>query len=85
MIRRVEQKKMLTNIYLITLAANPENQLDIMPAGSLHFPYLERSCPLIIGIAAGYEEALELVGTIVTEVYQQTGDVRIRDYLETGK
>ncbi len=70
------------NTYLITLAANPANQLEIFSVHQLRFSYIRRNCPMILGIASGREEALEVFLEIVGQVYRETGDVRIRDYFE---
>ena len=56
-IRRVERGKPVGDIYLITLASNPENLLDIFRANMLLQKPLARMCPLIVGIAEGYGEA----------------------------
>ena len=39
----------------------------------------------IIGLAQGYAEALELVRSIIEEVYQNTGDVDVKSYLRGRK
>ena len=39
----------------------------------------------IIGLAKGYAEALELVRSIIEEVYQNTGDVDVKSYLQIGR
>ena len=39
----------------------------------------------IIGLAKGYAEALELVCSIIEEVYQNTGDVDVKSYLRGRK
>ena len=39
----------------------------------------------IIGLAKGYAEALELVRSIIEEVYQNTGDVDVKSYLRGRK
>ena len=36
----------------------------------------------VIGLAKGYEEALEIIEQIVNEVYQETGTAEIRTWLE---
>lgn len=70
------------NTWLITLAANPENQLEIFSVHQLRFSYIQRNCPMILGIASGYREALEVLEVIVKEVLEATGDVKIREYFE---
>ena len=36
----------------------------------------------VIGLAKGYEEALQVVATIIEETYQNTGDVDVWNYLK---
>lgn len=81
---QIERQHYVGRTFLVTLAANPENQLDILPVCELHFPYIRRNCPMIVGIALGREEALELVQAIVQEVYESTGGVDLRGYFESG-
>ena len=83
LIREIDGEKYRGNIYLITLAANPENQLEILSVHQLRFSYIRRNCPLILGIASGYEEALDVLKKMVEEVYEATGDVKIREYFES--
>lgn len=80
LIAEIEAGQYRGNTYLITLAANPANQLEIFSVQQLRFPYLRRNCPLIVGLASGRRAALRLTEEIVREVYQNTGDTKIRDY-----
>lgn len=72
------------NIYVITLASNEHNLLDIIPAQEL----LQKGYPkrglYIVGLAKGYEEAVEVAVSIVDEVYQATGTFAVRSYLTAG-
>lgn len=72
------QKK---DAYLITLASNEANLLDIYPANTMLWPYFRKNNVLIIGIAKGYEEAVELACHIVAEVYTATAGFDIRSYI----
>lgn len=74
------------SIYVIAFASNRQNLLDIIPAWEL----MQKSYPgkkemQIIGLAKGYVEALELVRSIIEEVYQNTGDVDVKSYLRGRK
>ncbi|MDO5346160.1 MAG: hypothetical protein Q4E91_10470 [Lachnospiraceae bacterium] len=80
LIAEIEDQKYRGNTYLITLAANPENQLDIFSVQELRFPYLRRNCSLIVGLASCRESALLLTERIVQDVYESTKDVKIRDF-----
>ena len=81
-IRKVKVGVGVIDIYLITLAKNPEDQLDIFSANMLLQKPLRRTCPLIVGIAYGYEEACELVVRMAMEVYDKTGQMHIRKFIE---
>lgn len=69
------------NIYVITLASNERNLLDIIPAKEL----LQRGYPKqemhVVGLAKGYDEAVEVATSIVDEVYHNTGAFDVRSYL----
>lgn len=69
------------NIYVITFASNPANLLDIIPAQEL----LQKGYPkrdlFVIGLAKGYTEAVDVVMSIIDEVYRQTGAFAVKDYL----
>ena len=68
------------NTYLITLAANPENMLEILSVHQLAFSYLRRTCPMIVGIACCRESALLLLERMINEIYEKTGTLKIREY-----
>lgn len=68
-------------IYVITLASNRQNLLDIIPSYEL----MQRGYPkrdmVIVGLAKGYDEAVEVAASIVDEVYRNTGAFAVRTYL----
>lgn len=59
--------------YILTPPSNGKNVLDIYPATTLSQPYYKEQDLLIIGIAADYDDAAELAGKIVSELYRKTG------------
>ncbi|MBO5303866.1 MAG: hypothetical protein J6A92_07440 [Lachnospiraceae bacterium] len=69
-------------IYVITLAANPANLLDIIPSWELLQKYYPKKDLYIIGLAGDYDEALVLAGKIVQEVYTKTKGFDIRSYIK---
>ena len=69
-------------IYVIAFASNSQNLLDIIPAWELMQKSYPKKQMKIIGLAKGYEDALELVRTIIDETYQNTGDVDVWKYLK---
>lgn len=67
-------------IYVIAVSSSPGNLLDIIPSWELMHKYYPKSELLIVGVDKGYENAMELAGMIVMDVYQKTGDFRVREY-----
>ncbi len=80
-IRKLKTNAGMLNVYLITLAANGRDLFDIISSSYLQQKALRRNLPMIVGIAWGYEEALELVKEMIQEVFQETKDVQVRAYL----
>ena len=83
-IRRLNARKIVSGIYLVTLASNEKNQLDIIRAYHLVQPVVYRMCPMGVGIASGYEEAVELGIQITKESVEKTGKADLRKYLMQG-
>lgn len=82
LIRRINAGAGVVDVYLITLARNPRDQLDIFSANELLQKVRRQSCPVIVGLCCGYWEALELVQRLVRETYRQTGTGQVRRWLE---
>ncbi len=68
-------------IYVITLASNPQNLMDIIPAWELMQKHYPKKNIWIVGLAKGYNEAVEVVIRILMEVYEHTGAFGVREYL----
>lgn len=81
-IQGIRGERCRPGIYVITPASNGNNILDIYPAMILKNPYYKKKELLVLGIADGYQEALELAGTIVQEMYQKTGGFCLKDFLK---
>ena len=80
-IRKLKRNAGQVDIYLITLASNGQDMLDIINSAYLKQPAVRRSLPMIVGIAKGYEEALDLVEQMLMETHRETGGYRIVEYL----
>lgn len=83
-IRKINIGSGQLGIYVITLANNTDNQLEIISSNLLLEKPIRKICPMIIGIAKGYEEALVLVTKITEEVYDKTGNANIRAFIEAN-
>jgi hypothetical protein len=66
------------SIYVVTLASNPDNLLDIIPARELMQKGYPKKDLMIIGIAKGYEEALLVTQRVIEDTYRKTNDVNVR-------
>ena len=80
-IRKLEEKKLQINIHVITLARNEKNQLEIYNSMVFLQPDFPYDDLLVVGIAKGYEDAVEMVEEIAQEVYNKTKGADIRSYI----
>ena len=76
--KRLNKKPILANVYLITPARNP---LDIFDARQLVQPHYKDEEFLVLGMASGYEDALQLIERITGECLKARGDCNLREYL----
>ena len=79
---RITAGKCVPYIYIVTLSDNPGNILEILPAVTLVQRGARAICPLIIGMAKGKDEAIQMVRDVVEQVYKETGDFKIKEYLK---
>ncbi len=80
-IRKLEENKLQMNIHIITLAQNEKNQLEIYHSMVLLQPNFPHDDFFVVGIAKGYEDAVEMVEEITQEVYNKTKGADIRSYI----
>lgn len=80
-IRKLKTGTGMLDVWLITEASNGVDLFDIISSAWLKQPAVRKNLPEIIGIAKGYEEAVELVIQIAEETYAHTGEWDIRKYL----
>ena len=89
---KLEEKRtdIITNIandkwqfekYLIVLTENENNHLEFFNSVLLLQKVILKDNLFVVGIADGYQEAVEIVRMITEEVYKNTQDVDIRGYL----
>lgn len=80
-IQKIEAGKILPGIFLVTLAPDEKNQLEIHRYILLLQPVFHREELFVVGISKDYEGALELVEEITQEVYNKTKNADIRSYI----
>ena len=78
---RLNHGKLQMNMFLVTYASNPENLLEIIGTEQLLQKTISRRCPMIVGLAASKEEAMQIVQQIVEETYAKQNDADVRRYL----
>lgn len=74
-------KRRLFNAYVVALPSNNENVLDIYRFMELRQKHYAQRDIFIIGLACGKEEAMELARDIIWEVFKNTGNVKVSDYI----
>lgn len=67
-------------VYLLVIPAGKDNQLEILPLSGYYWQVSRRQELLIVGMACKKQEAVELVQSIVSDVYRRTGTADIRAY-----
>ncbi|WP_448782275.1 hypothetical protein [Blautia sp.] len=80
--KKLNNGKLVPGIYLLTLPENPSNLMDIIPAAMLIQKSFYGICPKIIGMAKGKDEALEMVRSLIDEMYTETGTFATAEYIE---
>ncbi len=85
---KVVKSRFQADTFLIMLPSNASNVLDIISANYLNQPHfhnkLYKKEIYVVGIAKGRDEALELVRSIIDEVYNATGGFDVSGYLHFG-
>ena len=79
--KRLERKPLRASVYLLTLAHNPDDQLEFFDARQMAQRHFEGYVPYVIGIAADWDEAAALVERIVQECLKERGDCALKEYL----
>lgn len=80
-IQCLEDGKWQFSKYLIVLSGNEKNHLEIFDSVLLLQKAISKEHLFIVGIASGKDSAFELVEKITEEVYDETGDIDIRNYI----
>ena len=79
--KKIETDQWQLEVYLIALTKNDINHLEIFNSVLLIQKAMSKDDLFVVGIASGYTESLELVEKITQEVYDETSEVDIRNYI----
>lgn len=80
--KKIEHGRHMPDVWLISLASNGRDQLDIFDARDLLQPAFRARCPMIVGVAYDRYEAIQLVVRMAEEAYAERQDGNIRAWLE---
>ena len=80
-IAKLDENKFMLNTYIIALARGEQNHLELFNAALLKQGLFSKNNLFVVGIADGYEEALEVVEEITKEVYDNTKGADIRSFI----
>lgn len=81
LITLVNRGKFYPGLYLLTEAANGVDQLDIIDSKCILLKRVHELLPPVVGMAIGYEEALEVLLDITQETYENTGTGNVLEYI----
>lgn len=91
-IKKIKNGKMQINKYVITLPFNDYDVLDIYPSCVLTQKWYKDSDMVVVGIAEGMEEAMDMVQLIIMDCLNEIGEIKVKKYimeqmdkLQTGK
>ena len=79
--KKIEKKPLMTDFYLIALAGNEKDLLDIYSSRFLGQKYYENHIPYVCGIADNNKDAVALVEQIVKDCLAERGDLNVREYI----
>ncbi len=79
---KIEHNAGMLSVYVITLASNPDNLLDMISSKELMQRAYPKEALRIIGLAGGYDEGIRLIAQIIDDTYQNTGDTDVYNYLK---
>lgn len=80
--RALEKKRPVRDVYLITAPSNEKNCLEYMKANQILQPYYRKKEITVYGLAGGEEAAKELVVSMICGTYLATGEFRVISYLD---
>ncbi len=77
---KITHNALLINTFIIVLCRYGTNLLEIIPVRELRQKCYPKQNLYIVGIAKGYDEALEIAAEIVTDVYKETGGFKVKHF-----
>ena len=79
--KRLDKGKTDPGHYLVTLAANGTDELDIINSGFLTWKNVYNHLPMVMGVGADRAEALDIAGRIIEDCLHSTGGTDVRAFI----
>lgn len=79
--RKIEKKPLMTDFFLIALAGNERDLLDIYSSKYLGQKYYDNHIPFVCGIADNHGDAVALVEQIIQDCLRERGDLKVREFI----
>lgn len=80
--QRIRKRKIQPGLWIITIASNEKNLLDIFSSVYYLQPMFSKMNPDIVGIAENEESARELTVQILQDIYEKEGNFDVRSYFQ---
>lgn len=81
-VKKIMTEKIVPNLYLIAMATNPDNMLDLIPEWEVFQKGYPKESLRIVGLADNKKDAIKVIQGIIEESIRMTGSADIRAYLE---
>ncbi len=80
-IKRLVDNRLQPQVYVITLAQGEQNYLEFFSSVLLKQRIYKETELFVVGIAAGYGEAVSMIKDMTERVYKETGDANVRQFI----
>jgi hypothetical protein len=80
-INQIRAGKPMFNKYVLTLPQNDYDTLEIYPSNVLIQKWYRDSDMVVVGIAEGMEEAMDMMQLIIMECFNSRGNVKVKDFI----
>lgn len=78
----LKKNQIQPSLYVITLSQGEQNNLEFYSSLLYRQKICEKASILVVGVAAGYDDAMKLTGKIVADIYGKTKDGAVRSYID---
>lgn len=79
--KKLENRPLLSGVFVVALSKNPSDQLEIYGARQLAQGYYVKNPPYVVGLAGNYDEAVEMVEKLALMCVEERGDCALKEYL----